>query len=228
MKQQRDNKTAQKPAAAVAPGPLRILIADDHAIVRQGLRRIVSSGFGEAIVGEAGDAQAVLKAVREQNWDVLVLDITMPGRSGIDVLKDIKALRPKLPVLILSVGAEDQYGPRVLKAGAAGFIGKEKAPEELIDAIKRVVAGGRYASPALLEKMAFDSAADMKPHEILSDREYEVMCMIAAGKKISDIAKTLHLGTNTVNTYRQRVLEKMGMKSNAELIRYCINNKLIP
>lgn len=208
---------------------LKILIADDHPIVRQGLRQILAAEPDVGAVSEAGTAQKVLELVRKQHWDVVVLDITMPGRSGLDVLKELKHERPKLPVLILSAHPEDQYAVRVLKAGAAGYMTKEKAPEELIKAIRKVLGGGKYLSESLAEKLAFDLETDTeKPlHKTLSDREYQVMLMIASGKTVKQIAQELHLSVKTISTYRARVLEKMQMKSNSELMRYAIQNRLI-
>ncbi len=208
---------------------LKVLIADDHAVVRQGLKQIVTEEFGKAVLGEAENAQEALKHIRASNWDIAILDITMPGQSGMDVLKEIKQLRPKLPVLVLSMHPEDQFAVRVLKAGASGYMTKEKAPEELVQAIKEVVQGGRYVSLSLAKKLAFDLAthSDIPPHETLSDREYEVLRMIASGKRVKEIAKTLHLSVKTVSTYRARILDKMQMKSTVELIRYTLKNRLV-
>ncbi len=208
---------------------LKILIADDHPIVRQGLRQILASEPDVVAIGEAESAQKTLELTRKQRWDIVVLDITMPGRSGLDVLKELKHERPKLPVLVLSAHAEDQYAVRVLKAGAAGYMTKEKAPEELIRAIRKVLQGRKYLSESLAEKLAFDLETDSeKPlHETLSDREYQVMLMIASGKTSTQISKKLCLSVKTISTYRTRVLEKLGMKSNPELMRYAIQNRLI-
>jgi DNA-binding NarL/FixJ family response regulator len=208
---------------------LKILVADDHPIVRQGLKQILASEPDVIAVGEAENAQKMLELARKQHWDVIVLDITMPGRSGLDVLKELRHERPKLPVLVLSAHPEDQYAVRVLRAGAAGYMTKEKAPEELIGAIKKVLRGGKYVSASLAEKLAFDLgiASDKPLHKTLSDREYEVMRMIASGKTATQIAKKLYLSVKTISTYRTRVLEKMRMKSNAELMRYAIQNRLI-
>ena len=212
-----------------SPAPLRVLIADDHTVVRQGLRQIVERGFGAAAFAEARDAQEALAHVRKTPWDVAILDVSMPGRSGLDIIKDVKQLRPKLPVIVLSMYSEEQYAERALKSGASGYITKEKAAEELIEAIKKVLKGGRYVSAALAERLAFQLGQDEeeKPHEALSAREYEVFRLIASGKKPAAIAKTLHLSVKTVNTYRERVLEKMGLKSTVELVRYAIQNKLV-
>lgn len=208
---------------------IKILIADDHAVVRRGLKQILAEEPNMAVFGEACNAQEVLKNVREQDWDIVILDITMPGRSGLDVLKELKHLRPKLPVLILSIHPEDQYAVRVLKAGAAGYMTKESAPEELVKAVRKVIRGSKYISPSLAEKLAFDLETDSeKPlYETLSDREYQVMCMIASGKTVKEIAKELYLSVKTISTYRARILEKMRMKTNAELIHYAIKNRLV-
>jgi two-component system invasion response regulator UvrY len=208
---------------------IRILIADDHAIVRRGLKEILEDEFEGAIFDEAGNAQHVLERVQSHAWDIVILDITMPGRSGLDLLRDLQQLRPELPVLILSMHPENQYAKRVLRAGAAGYMNKETAPMELVKAVRKVLAGGRYVSAELAEKLAADLSADAGrlPHERLSDREFEVMRMIASGKTISQIAKDLHLSVTTVSTHRARILEKMGLANNAELMRYAMRNGLI-
>ena len=208
---------------------IRVLIADDHPIVRRGLKEILVRELEGATCGEAENAQQVLAQVRTHNWDLVILDISMPGRSGIDVLRDLKREQPKLPVLVLSMYPEDQYGKRVLKAGASGYMNKESAPEELIEAIRKVLTGGRYVSPSLAERLASDMSAEVEqpPHERLSDRELEVLRMIASGKTISQTAEELHLGVTTVSTYRARILEKMNMKTTAELIHYAVRNGIV-
>ena len=208
---------------------IRILVADDHAILRRGLRDILAHELEGVICGEAGNAQEVVAQVQRQPWDLVILDITMPGRSGLDLLGDLKKLRPELPVLILSMHPEDQYARRMLKAGAAGYMNKETAPKELVKAVRKVLAGGRYVSEALAEKLASDLSAGAanQYHETLSQREFEVLRMIASGKTISQIAEELHLGVSTVSTYRVRILEKLGMENNSELIRYALQNRLI-
>ena len=208
---------------------IRILIADDHAILRRGLKEILVRELPGVVCGEAEDAQRVVAQVQSQDWDLMMLDITMPGRSGLDVLKDIKALRPKLPVLVLSMHPEDQYGKRVLKAGAAGYMNKRSAPEELINAIRKLLAGGQYVSPALAERLALDLRHDAakSAHETLSDREFGVLRMIASGKTVTQIAEDLHLSVNTVSTHRARILEKMHMTTTAELMRYALSNHLV-
>jgi DNA-binding NarL/FixJ family response regulator len=208
---------------------IRVLIADDHAILRSGLKEILGHELKDVVCGEAEDARQVLLQVQSGDWDLVMLDITMPGRSGLDVLKDIKAVRPKLPVLVLSMHPEDQYGKRVLKAGASGYMRKESAPDELIKAIRKVLAGGRYVSPALAEKLAVDLSDDVgRPsHETLSDREFEVLRMIASGKTVGHIAEELHLSVTTVSTYRARILEKMDLNTTAELMHYALRNHLV-
>jgi len=208
---------------------IKILIADDHAIIRRGLKQIVSEQSDMIVAGEAGDAQQVLDLVRKLEWDVVVLDINMPGRSGLDALKELKRERPKLPVLVLSVHPEDQYGVRVLKAGAAGYLTKESAPEELVRAIRRVYRGGKYISSLLAETLVIELVGeqDRPRHESLSDREYQVMTMIASGKTVGEIGSELSLSVKTISTYRARVLQKMSMKTNAELTHYVFQNNLL-
>jgi two-component system invasion response regulator UvrY len=208
---------------------IRVLIAGDHAILRRGLKEILIREFDDASCGEAAEAAQVLYQVRSYPWDLVILDVSMPGRSGLDVLSDLKQLRPELPVLVLSMYPEDQYGKRVLRAGAVGYMNKETAPEELFKAIRRVLAGGRYISTTLAEKLASDLSGDAgRPiHESLSNREFEVLRMIALGKTNSQIAEELHLSVTTVSTYRARILEKMRMANNAELMRYALQNRLI-
>jgi two-component system, NarL family, invasion response regulator UvrY len=208
---------------------IRVLIADDHAILRRGLKEILLAEFHDATCGEAGEAQQVLAQVRSHPWDLVILDVSMPGRSGFDLLSDLKQIRPELPVLVLSMHPEDQYGKRVLRAGAAGYMNKETAPEELVKAVRKILGGGRYVSATLAEKLASDLSVDSgRPiHESLSNREFEVLRMIASGKANSQIAEELHLSLTTVSTYRARILEKMGMTTNAELMRYAMQNRLI-
>ena len=208
---------------------IRVLIADDHAILRRGLREILMRELEGVVCGEAENAQQVLAQVQSQNWDLAIVDITMPGRSGLDVLRDMQQIRPGLPVLVLSMHPEDQYGKRVLKAGASGYMNKESAPEELIKAIRKVLAGGRYVSQALAEKLAVEwgTNAGQPLHENLSDREFEVLRMMALGKTTSQIAAELHLSVTTVSTYRARILDKMNMTTTAELMRYALRNGLV-
>lgn len=208
---------------------IRVLVADDHAIVRRGLKLILSEEFERLIVGEAQDGTELIEQIEKDDWQVVVLDITMPGRSGLDLLKEIKRLRPRLPVLILSMHSEDQFALRAFRAGAAGYMNKENAPEELVKAIKKVLAGGKYVSAALAETLVSGLEADTdKPaYESLSDREYQVLRMIASGKTVKEIAEELALSMKTISTYRTRILEKLRMKTNAELTYYAIANKLV-
>jgi two-component system, NarL family, invasion response regulator UvrY len=208
---------------------IRVLIVDDHPVVRRGLIQILAEEPDIAAAEEAESAARMLERVREEQWDAVVLDIGLPDRSGLDALKDLKAMCPGLPVLILSMHPEDQYAMRVLKAGAAGYLTKESATEELVKAIRKVIGGGRYVSPSLAEKLAFNISADYhkQPHETLSDREFQVLCMIAGGGKLTEIAAELSLSVKTVSTYRARLLEKMHMSSNAELTHYAVKNGLI-
>lgn len=208
---------------------IQILIVDDHAILRRGLKEILEREFRDVRIGGAGTAEEALTQLDSEKWDLVILDITMPGRSGVDVLRNLKALRPKLPVLVLSMHPEDQYGKRVLKAGASGYMNKESAPEELIKAVRKLLSGGRYVSPTLAETLAVDLGRDdgTPAHERLSDREFEVLRKMASGKTVGQIAQELHLSVPTVSTYRARILEKMGMSNTAELIRYAVSHHLV-
>ena len=208
---------------------LRILIADDHAIIRKGLKQILLEEYPSAFIDEVGDAEGVIKKAITSEWDIIICDLSMPGRSGLDVVHDIKQNFPKLPVLILSLHPEEQYAIRVLKAGAAGYLSKEVATEELVKAVQRVLQGRKYISASIAEKLAdeLDQNASKPPHEILSDREFYVFKLIAEGKGVSEIAELLSLSVTTVSTYRSRILIKMNAKANAELTRYAIENKLI-
>jgi DNA-binding NarL/FixJ family response regulator len=208
---------------------VNIIIVDDHPIVRQGLKQILSEEPDMAVFGEAQNSQEVLELIRKQDWDIVVLDISMPGRGGLDVLKEIKHERPKLPVLILSIHPEDQYAVRALKAGASGYLTKESAPEALVRAIRKILRGGKYVSSTLAEKLAYNLEAETeKPlHETLSDREYQVMLMIAQGKTTNAIAEEMALSVKTVSTYRARILEKMKMNTIADITYYVIKNNLI-
>ena len=208
---------------------IKILIADDHAIVREGLKRIVAETADMVVADEATNGHEVLDKVSNNEYNVVILDISMPGRGGVDILKQLKGQRPHLPILILSMHPEEQYAVRVLKAGAAGYLTKESAPDELITAIQRVSTGRKYVSSSLAEKLAFDLERDteLPYHETLSDREYQVLCMIASGKRVQEIAEELCLSVKTVSTYRSRILEKMKMRNNAELMRYAIKHGLV-
>ena len=208
---------------------IRILIADDHEIFRRGLKQIVAEVPDMSVVGEAANAEEVLGLTRGRKCDVIVLDISMPGRSGLEALRELKQSRPKLPVLVLSMHSEEEYAVRAMRANAAGYLTKRSAPKELIGAIRKVVGGGKYVSPSLAEKLASALASDISaaPHESLSDREYQVMRMIGEGMRLSEIAAALSLSEKTISTYRARIMEKMGMRKNSELIRYAIQQKLV-
>jgi len=208
---------------------LRILIADDFPLFRRGVKDLLVDGLGPVTVGECGNAHELLDLVRREKWDMLILDITMPGTTGTEALKQLKAACPKLPVLVLSMHPEDQYAVRMFKAGADGYMTKASAPEELVEAIKKLLGGGQYVNASLAEKLALTvkSSTGGVPHELLSDREYEVMCLIASGKTVSEIAETMHLGVTTISTYRARILEKMQLKNNAELTRYALERGLV-
>jgi two-component system, NarL family, invasion response regulator UvrY len=207
----------------------KILIADDHPVVRMGLMELISGAFENVTFGEAKTTQEALEQVWKHDWGLVILDISMPGRSGIDILSELKKARPKIPVLVLSMHPEEQFARRALKAGASAYMTKESVPEELIRALRRVMAGGRYVSGALAEKLAADLRLETEQpaHELLSDREFQVLRMIALGKTVTDIACELALSVKTVSTYRARIIEKTGMKNNAELIRYAIQNQLV-
>jgi len=208
---------------------LRILIADDHAIVRRGLKDILLEQFPFAEIAEVGDGDELLKKVMKEQWSVVITDLSMPGRSGLEALQQVKIHYPKLPVLVLSIYPEEQYAIRVLKAGAAGYLNKDMAPDELVNAIQHVLAGRKYITPAVAEKLAssFDYNSDKPSHEHLSDREFEVLKMLAAGKSVSEIGGMLNLSVTTISTYRSRILAKMSLKTNADLTQYAIENKLI-
>jgi DNA-binding NarL/FixJ family response regulator len=208
---------------------MRILITDDHALIRMGLKQLLQAGIGRAVIGEASNASEALQQISDKEWDIVILDITMPGRSGVDILRDIKMLRPKLPVLVLTACSEDQFAMRVLKVGAAGFVRKEMAPTELITAIKKVMSGGKYISQSLAEKLAthLQEDTEIPVHETLSDREYEVMRLLAKGNTPTEVAKMLSLSVKTVSTYRTRILEKLHLRTNAELTYYAIKNGLV-
>jgi DNA-binding NarL/FixJ family response regulator len=208
---------------------IRVLIADDHTVVRRGLKQILLEGFPTAYVEEVPDAEELIKKIVQGEWDVVISDLSMPGRSGLEALQQIKQIQPKLPVLILSIHPEDQYAIRVLKAGAAGYLSKDMAPDELVNAVQRVMLGKKYITPSIAEKLAsvLDQDSSKALHEYLSDREFSVLKLLAAGKSVSEIAESLFLSVTTVSTYRTRIMAKMNMKSNADLTLYAVENKLL-
>jgi len=208
---------------------IRALIADDHAVVRRGLKELLTESEEVAVIGEAASGREVLEQVRRAEWDVVVLDINLPDQNGIDVIRAVKGERPRLPVLVLTICSEEQYAVRALRAGAAGYLTKESAPEELLGAVRKVASGGRYIGPSLAERLAQRVARDSEdpPHETLSDREFQVFRMLASGKTVSQAAEALHLSVKTISTYRARLLEKMALRTNADLTVYAVRNSLI-
>jgi len=208
---------------------IKILIADDHPIVRAGFKQAISDMPDMLVADEASNGQEVLQLIGKKDYDLVLLDISMPGRSGLEILKDLKSEKPKLPVLILSIYPEEQYAIRALRAGASGYMTKASAPNELILAIRKISEGGKYISASLAEKLAYylDGDAAKPPHETLSDREYQVMLMIASGKTVTEIANELCLSVKTISTYRTHIREKMKMKNNAEITLYAVQNKLV-
>lgn len=208
---------------------MKVIIADDHSIVRKGLKQILLEEYPFAEVSEASNAEELIKTTMSGTWDVVITDLSMPGRSGLDALRQIREAFPKLPVLVLSMHPEDQYAIRVLKAGASGYLNKDTAQDELIQAMRKVLVGKKYISARVAEQMAdvIEGNSDSALHESLSDREFDVLKMLAGGKSVSEIAVSLSLSSTTVSTYRARILEKMKMKSNADLTRYALENKLI-
>jgi len=208
---------------------IEILIADDHPIVREGFKQVISETDDMIVADEASNGQEVLSLVRKREYDLILLDISMPGRSGLEVLKELKSEYQKLPVLILSIYPEEQYAVRAFRAGASGYLTKASAPNELISAIRKIVHGGRYVSESLAEKLTYYLDQDVsKPlHDLLSDREYQVILMLGSGKTVKEIAEILFLSVKTISTYRSHILEKMKMKNNAEITLYVVKNKLI-
>jgi two-component system, NarL family, invasion response regulator UvrY len=208
---------------------MRVLIADDHAIFRKGLKQLLQEEYPFAEIDEAGDAEELVNKSIKEKWDVIITDLSMPGRSGLDALQHIKQASPEVPVLILSMHPEDQYAIRILKAGASGYLNKDAAQHDLIKAVQKVMAGKRYISAAVADKIADSIGRDNGKalHELLSDREFDVMKLLSSGKSVSDIASILSLSVTTISTYRARILTKMGMTSNADLTKYALENKLI-
>ena len=208
---------------------IRILIADDHPVVRRGLKDTLTETFTQVTFGEATTADETISQVGKQNWDVVILDISMPGKSGLDILDDLHRMRPRMPILLLSMHPEGQFARRALKSGAAGYLTKDSVPAELTEAIRRVRAGGRYVSSALAEALAFDlrQGADTPVHELLSNREFQVLRMLASGMTVKQIADEVSLSVKTVSTYRARILLKTGKKTTAELIRYALQTHIV-
>lgn len=208
---------------------LRILLADDHSVVRQGIKQILTDAFAQATFGEARNTHELRELISKETWDIVVLDLAMPDGNGLEMLKQIKKDYPKLPVLILSMFPEDQYALRTIRAGAAGYLNKESAPEELVKALQKILAGGEYISESVADELVHYARdeGDQPLHKYLSDREYQVLCLIASGKEIKEISNELSLSAKTVSTYRTRLLIKMKMKTNAELTRYAIQNGLV-
>jgi two-component system invasion response regulator UvrY len=208
---------------------IRVLIADDHAIVREGLKQILSEVPDMVVVDEAFEGEEALRKALTDSWDVLVLDLAMPGRSGLDILEQLRSARSRRPVLVLSMHAEEMYATRVLKAGASGYLTKESTPHELVKAIRKVLSGGKYVSANLAETLALrlDETGDRPLHEALSDREFQVLCMMASGKTVTEVAGELSLSVKTVSTYRARMLEKLNLRNSAEAIRYAVDHRLV-
>jgi DNA-binding NarL/FixJ family response regulator len=208
---------------------LKALLVDDHELIRAGLKHLLEAGLGKMITGEARSADEAIALVEQQSWDIAITDITLPGRSGLDLLKELKTLRPIMPVLVISVLSEDEIAVRVLKAGAAGFVHKETSGENLVNATRKILAGGKYVSPALAEKLALHMTIPPteEPHKKLSDREYLVMTMLAAGKTLTEIGKILSLSIKTISTYRSRILQKLRLDNNSELTRYALKHGLV-
>lgn len=208
---------------------LKILLADDHAVVRKGVKQILAENFTQASFGEAQNIHELLEIVDREHWDIVVLDLSMPGGNGLEALKQIKHNHSQLPVLILSMFPEDQYAVRTIRAGAAGYLNKESAPEELVQAIRKILHGGKYISASVADELVLHARHedDQPIHKHLSDREYQVLCLIASGKEVKEISTELGLSAKTISTYRARLLDKMNMKTNAELTYYAIQNGLV-
>lgn len=205
----------------------RVLLADDHSFIRLGIIQILKDEYPSVEIKEVSDGDELIKEVMNHDWDLVISDLDMPGKNGLEALEQVKLIKPKLPVLILSVFTEDIYAVRVIKAGAAGYMNKNAAPYELITAVQRILLGRKYITSELAEKLLNSADANKKPHEFLSNREFEIFKMIAAGKTISQIAESLSLALTTISTYRARILEKLNLSSNAELTRYAITNQII-
>jgi two-component system, NarL family, invasion response regulator UvrY len=208
---------------------IKILIVDDHAIVREGLNRIIAAEKDMQVAGMAKDGNEVIRVMLETDIDVVVLDISMPGKSGLDLIKDLKQVQPMVKILMLSMYPEERFAMRSIKAGASGYLTKEMAPEEIVNAVRTIYAGRKYITPALADIIAdeLQNPSEKVPHELLSDREFEVLCMLAIGKPVVEIAASLSLSESTVSTYRMRILQKMGLKTNSDLIHYGIEHGLV-
>jgi two-component system, NarL family, invasion response regulator UvrY len=208
---------------------IRVLVADDHAIVRKGLRQIITDAYPTAQITEVSNVESLISEVLKSGWDLVITDINMPGRSGVEALHQVKQIDPRLPVLIMSMYPEDQYALRVLKGGASGYLSKETIHEDLVKAIQAILVGRKFITPSIAEKLAgaLDAGGSKELHETLSDREFDVLKMLAQGKSVSEIADQLALSATTVSTYRSRIMEKMRMKTNADLTRYALEKKLI-
>ena len=206
-----------------------ILLVDDHAVVRQGLKQILGEVIADAVFDDAGGGAEALAKVRAGPWDVVILDVSLPDKSGLDVLKELQQIRPRLPVLVLSMHPEEQFAVRALRAGAAGYVTKKTAAADIVSAVRRVLAGGRYVSPSLAERLAAEIRVgnEKAPHETLSDREYQVFRLLAMGNTVKQIGETLSVSPQTVSTHRSRILEKMGLATNAELTQYALQNRLL-
>lgn len=220
---------ARLSVAALGTPMLNILIAEDYPLFRLGVKELLTDGLEAVTVGECDNAQDLFQLVQRKKWDVLILDISMPGTTGTEALKHVKKVCPTLPVIVLTMHPEDQYAVRMFKAGADAYLTKASAPDELVTAVKKVVAGGRYVNQSLGEKLLhlLHRGHEEQPQELLSDREYEVMRLLASGKTVSEIAQLLHLGTTTISTYRARILEKLCLKNNAELMRYAVQQGVV-
>lgn len=207
---------------------MRILLVDDHAVVREGVRRLLSDEFSGSLFGEAASGHEALARVAEAAWDLVILDLSLPGRNGLETLKAVMESSPTLPVLVMTMHSEDQYALRAFRSGAAGYLTKDCGPDELFEAVRKVVAGGKYVTSAIAEKLAGSLSATAKPlHEQLSDREFQVLRMLAIGKTVTQIGRELNLSEKTISTYRARILDKMAMETTAELVHYAIRNGLV-
>lgn len=206
---------------------IRILVADDHPLVREGLKKVLIRQPDMKVVCEAGDSQELLLQLQQHDLDVVIMDLAMPGKSGLEVLKEVKERFPDLPVLILSMYPEERFAVRTIRAGAAGYLTKESAPQELVKAIRHIVQGRKYITPTVAERLASDDATKKPPHETLSDRELQILCLIASGKTVKEIANELSLSISSIRTYRSRILEKMNMRSDNDLTQYALRNQLI-